>query len=64
MDARGNITACDIRDFTTRAAELFTAKTDTLGNLYAVTEDTQAHPIAVVPFEDLPICDGPGLALE
>ena len=45
-------------------AELFTAKTDTLGNLYAVTEDTQAHPIAVVPFEDLPICDDPGLALE
>ena len=64
VDARGNITACDIRDFTTRAAELFTAKTDTLGNLYAVTEDTQAHPIAVVPFEDLPICDDPGLVLE
>lgn len=37
---------------------------DTFGNLYAVTRDTDAYPIAVVPFEDLPAHDDPGLILE
>ena len=63
-DAQGQVLSADCRDFTTRAAELFTARTDTLGNLYAVTEDTQAHSIAIVPFEDLPVHDDPGLVLE
>ncbi len=64
VDAQGHVLSADCRDFTTRAAELFTAQTDTLGNLYAVTEDTETHPIAVVPFEDLPVHEDVGLVLE
>ena len=64
VDAQGNILARDIRDFTTHATYRYDEVLDTFGNLYAVTRDTDAYPIAVVPFEDLPICDDPGLVLE
>ena len=62
LDAGGNIIARDIRDFTTRATYLYSVKLDALGNAYAVTQDYK-HPIAVVPFDALPVCDNPGLTL-
>ena len=34
-----------------------------LGNAYAVAQDYK-HPIAVVPFDALPVCDNPGLIFE
>ena len=62
LDAGGNIIARDIRDFTTRATYLYSVKLDPLGNAYAVAHDYK-HPIAVVPFDALPVCDNPGLTL-
>ena len=64
VDAQGNILSRDIRDFTTHATYRYDKVLDTFGNLYAVTRDTDAYPIAVVPFEDLPAHDDPGLILE
>ena len=64
VDAQGNILSRDIRDFTTHATYRYDEVLDTLGNLYAVTRDTDDYPIAVVPFEDLPAHDDPGLMLE
>ena len=65
VDAQGNILARDIRDFTTHATYRYDEVLDTFGNLYAVTRDTDyKKPIAVVPFEDLPAHDDPGLVLE
>ena len=62
LDARGNVAALDVRDFTTRATYLYSVKLDPLGNAYVVAQDYK-HPIAVVPFEALPVCDNPGLTL-
>ncbi|MFR5787605.1 MAG: hypothetical protein ACLUHE_11205 [Christensenellales bacterium] len=52
----------DVRDFTTRATYLYAVRLDALGNAYAVAQDYK-HPIAVVPFDALPVCDNPGLTL-
>ena len=62
LDAQGNVAALDVRDFTTRATYLYSVKLDPLGNAYAVAQDYK-HPIAVVPFDALPVCDNPGLTL-
>ena len=63
LDAQGNITALDIRDFTTRVGYLYDVQTDAQGHVYAVACDYK-NPIAIVPFEDLPVHDDPGLALQ
>ena len=62
LDAQGNVAALDVRDFTTRATYLYAVRLDPLGNAYAVAQDYK-HPIAVVPFEALPVRDNPGLTL-
>ena len=62
LDAQGNVAALDVRDFTTRATYLYSVKLDPLGNAYVVAQDYK-HPIAVVPFDALPVCDNPGLTL-
>lgn len=62
LDAQGNVAALDVRDFTTRATYLYSVKLDPLGNAYAVAQDYK-HPIAVVPFDTLPVCNNPGLTL-
>ena len=62
LDAQGNVAALDVRDFTTRATYLYAVRLDALGNAYAVAQDYK-HPIAVVPFDALPVCDNPGLTL-
>ena len=62
LDAQGNVAALDVRDFTTRATYLYSVKLDPLGNAYVVAHDYK-HPIAVVPFDALPVCDNPGLTL-
>ena len=62
LDAGGNIIARDVRDFTIRATYLYSVKLDPLGNAYVVAQDYK-HPIAVVPFDALPVCDNPGLTL-
>ena len=64
VDAQGNILSRDIRDFTTHATYRYDEVLDTLGNLYAVTRDTEDYPIAVVPFEDLPVHEDVGLTLH
>ena len=63
LDAQGNITALDIRDFTTRVGYLYDVQADAQGHVYAIACDYK-KPIAVVPFEDLPVHDDPGLALQ
>ena len=63
LDAQGNITAVDIRDFTTRVGYLYNVRADAQGQIYAIACDYK-KPIAVVPFEDLPAHDDPGLILE
>ena len=63
LDAQGHVAALDIRDFTTRATYLYDVQLDALGNAYAVARDYH-HPIAVIPFEELPAHDDPGLTLE
>ena len=63
LDAQGNITALDTRDFTTRVGYLFDVRADAQGNVYAIARDYK-KPIAVVPFEDLPAHDDPGLTLH
>ena len=63
LDAQGHILSRDIRDFTTRAIHLYDVTLDALGNAYVIADD-YLNPIAVVPFEDLPAHDDPGLALE
>ena len=63
LDAQGNITALDIRDFTTRVGYLYNVRADAQGHIYAIACDYK-KPIAVVPFEDLPAHDDPGLILE
>ena len=63
LDAQGQITAVDIRDFTTRVGYLYDVQADAQGHVYAIACDYK-KPIAVVPFEDLPAHDDPGLALE
>ena len=63
LDAQGNITALDTRDFTTRVGYLFDVRADAQGNVYAIARDYK-NPIAVVPFEDLPAHDDPGLTLH
>ena len=63
LDAQGNIAAVDIRDFTTRVGYLYDVRADAQGHIYAIACDYK-KPIAVVPFEDLPAHDDPGLILE
>ncbi len=63
LDAQGNITAVDIRDFTTRVGYLYNVRADAQGHIYDIACDYK-KPIAVVPFEDLPAHDDPGLILE
>ena len=63
LDAQGNIAAVDIRDFTTRVGYLYDVRADAQGHIYAIARDYK-KPIAVVPFEDLPAHDDPGLILE
>lgn len=63
LDAQGNIAAVDIRDFTTRVGYLYNVRVDAQGHIYAIACDYK-KPIAVVPFEDLPVHDDPGLILE
>ena len=63
LDADGHIVARDIRDFATRATYLYSVKLDPFGSAYVVADDYE-HPIAVVPFEDLPIREDIGLVLE
>ena len=63
LDADGHIVARDIRDFATRATYLYSVKLDPFGSAYVVADDYK-HPIAVVPFEDLPIREDIGLVLE
>ena len=63
LDAQGNIAAVDIRDFTTRVGYLYNVRADAQGHIYAIACDYK-KPIAVVPFEDLPAHDDPGLILE
>ena len=62
LNASGQILSRDVRDFTTRADDQYTVKLDPLGNAYVVTEDE--NPIAIVPFEDLPVLDDIEFALE
>ena len=62
LDARDNVAALDVRDFTTHATYLYAVRLDALGNAYVVAQDYK-HPIAVVPFDALPVCDNPGLTL-
>ena len=63
LDAQGNITTLDIRDFTTRASFYYALCLDAQDNAYAVAEKLNT-PFAVVPFEVLPAHDDPGLTLE
>lgn len=63
LDADGHIVSRDIRDFATRATYLYSVKLDPFGSAYVVADDYK-HPIAVVPFEDLPIREDIGLVLE
>ena len=63
LDAQGNVTTLDIRDFTTRASFYYALCLDAQGNAYAVAEKLNT-PFAVVPFEVLPAHDDPGLTLE
>lgn len=63
LDAQGNIAAVDIRDFTTRVGYLYNVRADAQGHIYAIACDYK-KPISVVPFEDLPAHDDPGLILE
>ena len=62
LNASGQILSRDVRDFTTRADDRYTVRLDPLGNAYVVTEDE--NPIAIVPFEDLPVLDDIEFALE
>ena len=63
LDADGHIVSRDIRDFATCATYLYSVKLDPFGSAYVVADDYE-HPIAVVPFEDLPIREDIGLVLE
>ena len=63
LDASGRILARDVRDFTTRAGDQYIVKLDPLGNAYVVADDSE-HPIAIVPFEDLPVLDDIEFVLE
>ena len=60
LDAQGNVAALDVRNSTTTPPYPAPVRLDALGNAYAVAQDYK-HPIAVVPFDALPVCDNPGL---
>ena len=62
LNASGQILSRDVRDFTTRADYRYTVRLDPLDNAYVVTEDE--NPIAIVPFEDLPVLNDIELMME
>ena len=72
VDAQGKIISRDIRDFTTTATYLYNMVLDTQRHPYVVSRFAGAsspeagggNKSAVVPFEDLPAHNDPGLVLE
>lgn len=72
VDAQGDIVSKDVRDFTTTATYLYNMALDTQNHPYVVSlfagaaspETGGGNKCAVVPFENLPTCDDPGLVLE
>lgn len=61
IDAQGHITSREFRDCTTPAALDYDLSADVNGQVSLITYDQVS---LVVPFEDLPIHDDPGLVLE
>ena len=61
IDAQGQIISREFRDCTTRAAFDYDLSSDVNGQIYMITMDQVS---LVIPFEDLPLCDDPGLVLE
>ena len=61
IDAQGEIISREFRDCTTRAAFDYDLSSDVNGQIYMITMDQVS---LVIPFEDLPLCNDPGLVLE